>query len=104
MNQESREHSNGVVCLFCRVCTRLPAGLRASEGWRRVVIVRCQACGKEAPYHASEIIDFEERPISAHSLAPLLSASQSPSDKNVIAANDRKVAINPSNVCAISED
>ena len=70
MNQESGEHSNGVVCLFCRICTRLPAGLRASEGWRHVVIVRCQLCGKEAPYHATEIIDFEERPISAHSLAP----------------------------------
>ena len=70
MNQESAEHSNGVVCLFCRVCTRLPAGLRASEGWRRVVIVRCQVCGKEAPYHASEIIEFEERSIAAHCLAP----------------------------------
>jgi hypothetical protein len=69
MNQESGEHSNGVVCLFCRVCTRLPAGLRASKGWRRVVIVRCQLCGKEAPYHATEIIEFQERPISAHSLA-----------------------------------
>jgi hypothetical protein len=70
MNQEPETICSGVICLFCGICTRLPAGLRASEGWRRVVIVHCQVCGKEAPYHATELIQFEERSISANSLAP----------------------------------
>jgi hypothetical protein len=72
MNQELGGHCNGVVCLFCRMFTRLPDGLKASEGWRRVIIVRCQVCGKEAPYHATEIIEFEERSIGANSLAPAI--------------------------------
>jgi hypothetical protein len=70
MNQESgTRHRSGVVCLFCRIPTPLPAGPRASAHGVRVLIIRCQVCGKEAPYQASKIIEFEERPICAKSMA-----------------------------------
>jgi hypothetical protein len=72
MNQESGGHCNGVICLFCRICTRLPDGLKASKGWRRVMIVRCQVCGKEAPYHATEISEIKKRSICAGSVPPAI--------------------------------
>jgi hypothetical protein len=61
MNQElGKRHRNGVVCLFCKMGTPLPAGARACEDGIRVLIMRCRACGKEAPYQASDIIEFKE--------------------------------------------
>ena len=57
---------SGVVCIFCG----LPTPVRASsEGTfathlrrpsTRVSLVRCEACGKEALYHADEIAEFGE--------------------------------------------
>ncbi len=58
-NSEKRLR-DGVVCLFCGRGNALPeAGPRNSEG-RRLVIVRCQVCGKEAPYPAEQIVPLEE--------------------------------------------
>lgn len=55
---------SGVVCIFCG----LPTPARASsEGTfathlprpiTRVSLVRCEVCGKEAPYYADEITEF----------------------------------------------
>jgi translation initiation factor 2 beta subunit (eIF-2beta)/eIF-5 len=56
MNQDSeKRHRSGVACLFCGRRTPLPT----SEG-RRVLIIRCRVCGKEAPYEASRITEFQE--------------------------------------------
>jgi hypothetical protein len=57
---------SGVVCIFCGLPTPVQT---AREGTfttdvfqldRRVSIVRCEVCGKEAPYPAYEITEFGE--------------------------------------------
>jgi hypothetical protein len=59
--QPETQHWSGVVCMFCGRRTPLPVstGPKTSEG-RRVLILRCQVCGKEAPYQASEMFEFQE--------------------------------------------
>jgi RNase P subunit RPR2 len=62
MNREANKlQGSGVVCLFCGRSTPLPeaAEPRTSEE-RRVVIIRCRVCGKEAPYQADEIVDLQD--------------------------------------------
>ena len=42
---------NGVICLFCG----LPTPVEASH---RIYLVRCHACGKEAPYLAGDLVEY----------------------------------------------
>ena len=62
---EAATHS-GVICIFCGRPTPAPAScegtLAAHVGRpnRRVSIVRCEVCGKEAPYLVHEITEFGE--------------------------------------------
>jgi RNase P subunit RPR2 len=60
--EQEKSQQSGVMCLFCGSSTPLPAaaGPRTSEE-RRVVIIRCRVCGKEAPYQADEIVDLHDR-------------------------------------------
>jgi transcription elongation factor Elf1 len=52
---QGSDHSNRgeVMCLFCGHHTVALATAR------NISLVRCQACGKEAPYLVSEIVAFE---------------------------------------------
>jgi hypothetical protein len=49
-----------VVCLFCGLHTPAPENRSVDDP--RVSIIRCQRCGKEAPYPAGEIIDAQDMP------------------------------------------
>jgi hypothetical protein len=60
-NSEKRRLS-GVVCLFCGRGNALPEAGGEDTEERRMVIVRCQVCGKEAPYQADQIIALEKEP------------------------------------------
>lgn len=62
------QYLSGVVCMFCGRRTPLPemTGPKTSGG-RRVMILRCHVCGKEAPYQASEMFEFQEEARSAKS-------------------------------------
>ena len=50
-----------VTCIFCGLPTPVPAwgpsGL-ASHAPRRISIVRCMVCGKEAPYRACDTFEL----------------------------------------------
>jgi hypothetical protein len=56
----------GVVCIFCGLPTPMQdsregtAPRDAPRLNRRVEIVRCEVCGKEAPYPSCEVSDFGE--------------------------------------------
>jgi hypothetical protein len=54
-----------VACIFCGLPTPVPAwgpaGF-ASHVPRRISIVRCMACGKEAPYRACDTFALGEMP------------------------------------------
>ena len=62
---ETATHS-GVVCIFCglptpvQTCHKDTGTTSTSRDNRRVSIVRCEVCGKEAPYRADEITEFGE--------------------------------------------
>jgi hypothetical protein len=62
---ETATHS-GVVCIFCGLPTPVQtsgegtSATHAPRPNRRVSIVRCEVCGKEAPYPAHEITEFGE--------------------------------------------
>jgi hypothetical protein len=52
-----------VTCMFCGLPTPVPAwhpSKFASHVPRRILIVRCKVCGKEAPYSACDIFEFDE--------------------------------------------
>jgi ribosomal protein S14 len=52
-----------VTCIFCGRPTPVPASdpsKFASHVPRRISIVRCKVCGKEAPYRACDIFEFGE--------------------------------------------
>jgi hypothetical protein len=57
---------NGVVCIFCGLPTPVQTSGEGTSAThsprpnRRVSIVRCETCGKEAPYPAHEITEFGE--------------------------------------------
>jgi hypothetical protein len=66
MIEELEQDLTGVICLYCGVHTPLPVS--ASRGLSTdaiamsnppLSIVRCQVCGKEAPYLADEIVVFK---------------------------------------------
>jgi hypothetical protein len=67
MIDEMEENHAGVVCLYCGMHTPLPILMnrRSLTGTfpdsnRRVSIVRCCVCGKEAPYLARDVIVLGE--------------------------------------------
>jgi hypothetical protein len=52
-----------VTCLFCGLPTPVPASGPSRFGShvpRRISIVRCRVCGKEAPYRSCDIFEFAE--------------------------------------------
>jgi hypothetical protein len=52
-----------VNCIFCGLPTPVPApgpGKFAGYAPSSLSIVRCNLCGKEAPYRASEVLEFDE--------------------------------------------
>lgn len=52
-----------VICIFCGLPTPVPASdpsKIASYVPRRISIIRCKVCGKEAPYRACDILGFGE--------------------------------------------
>ena len=62
---ETEMHS-GVVCIFCGLPTPVQTSREGTVATNvprnnhRVSIVRCDVCGKEAPYPANEITEFGE--------------------------------------------
>jgi hypothetical protein len=50
-----------VTCIFCGLPTPIPASGRsksASQAPRHTWIVRCEVCGKEAPYRICDLFEF----------------------------------------------
>jgi len=59
MNQTAdRKKRNSVVCLFCGLDTPAPENRFVDDP--RVFIIRCQRCGKEAPYSAKDAQDLAD--------------------------------------------
>jgi hypothetical protein len=66
---QETESSAEVVCLFCGMHTPAPppqparrSARKAADATFRVSIIRCHACGKEAPYQFSTPSDgYEEQ-------------------------------------------
>lgn len=62
---EVRSHA-GVTCIFCGLPTPVravalkPHATDLSTPVRHVSIVRCEVCGKEAPYLSHEVSEFGE--------------------------------------------
>jgi hypothetical protein len=53
-----------VTCIFCGLPTPVPASDPSKFGSHvpsRISIVRCNICGKEAPYRACDIFEFGEK-------------------------------------------
>jgi hypothetical protein len=73
---EEMEKSAAVICLHCGKHTPLPlpanrerfAG-RFAFSYRRLSIVRCFSCGKEAPYLASDVIVPAKFPVNVSAAA-----------------------------------
>ena len=52
-----------VACIFCGLPTPVPASSPskfANRSPRHILIVRCRACGKEAPYRTCDLLEFDE--------------------------------------------
>jgi hypothetical protein len=61
MNQTAGpKNRRAVVCLFCGLLTPVPENRLADDP--RVSLIRCQRCGKEAPYPADKITDGQDMP------------------------------------------
>jgi len=64
-DSEAPSHS-GVTCIFCglptpvRVTSQKVLATYPPRPSSRVSIVRCEICGKEAPYLSEEVADFGE--------------------------------------------
>jgi RNase P subunit RPR2 len=76
MIEELEDKSTGVICLHCGAHIPLPnSRIRGSSGRisndsnRRLLIVRCCECGKEAPYLAIEITALKRKPKAIGSAA-----------------------------------
>ena len=53
-----------VNCIYCGLPTPVPASDRSKLGShvpRHLSIVRCNMCGKEAPYRTCDIFEFGEK-------------------------------------------
>lgn len=67
VSQDSESITHGVTCIFCGLPTPVHTSSQKSlggyypEASGRVTLVRCEVCGKEAPYLAHEIGEFVER-------------------------------------------
>jgi hypothetical protein len=69
MFREITKDLAGVFCLHCGMNTpvHVSADRGPSEGGvTSISIIRCQSCGKEAPYLADEIVVFKGISIRAH--------------------------------------
>jgi hypothetical protein len=69
---DEKETPAEVVCLFCGMHTPAPppkaarrSARRAADATFRVSIIRCQVCGKEAPYQFSTPNDGYEEQVKA---------------------------------------
>ena len=52
-----------VTCIFCGLPTPVPARGTSKVGSllpRHISIIRCEVCGKEAPYPTSDFIELSE--------------------------------------------
>ncbi len=57
MNKTLNTETKGVVCLFCGVQTPVANNFdRSTPKGHRASIIRCECCGKEAPYYPSEAV------------------------------------------------
>jgi hypothetical protein len=66
--QPETETHSGVVCIFCGLPTPVQDSREGAAPRdvlcpnRRVMLVRCEVCGKEAPYRSYEVSAFGEMP------------------------------------------
>ena len=63
VSQNSEAITQEVTCIFCGLQTPIPAssaGKFASHLPRHLAIVRCEVCGKEAPYRTCDFLDLGE--------------------------------------------
>jgi len=67
LNRGSEQtHLSGVTCIFCGLPTPVHAsvqrgtGTNPSQPTRHISLVRCEICGKEAPYLSCEVAEFAE--------------------------------------------
>ena len=51
----------GVICIFCGIPTPLPPGHDERAGFS---VLRCHACGKEAPYPEAYVIEMPARELA----------------------------------------
>jgi hypothetical protein len=52
-----------VTCIFCGLPTPVPAKETSKVGGRlpcHISIIRCEVCGKEAPYPTSDFLELSE--------------------------------------------
>ncbi len=56
---ETLDRKASVVCLFCGLQT--PVGPDWIAHASRASIIRCESCGKEAPYYPSEVIQMDRK-------------------------------------------
>lgn len=61
MTESTREGTAGVVCLHCGILTPVPEHTRSYEGSAvthrpQFLVIRCEECGREAPYLADQIV------------------------------------------------
>ena len=64
MMEKTRDGNAGVVCLHCGIVTPVPTHTRSYAGnvvthRPRFLVIRCEACGREAPYLADQIVTLE---------------------------------------------
>jgi hypothetical protein len=62
-NEKPEKTNKEVTCIFCGLATPVLASRSsrvASQVHHDVLIVRCEVCGKEAPYHATDTFAFGE--------------------------------------------
>jgi hypothetical protein len=66
MIDQRKQSHGGVICVHCGMHISLPSFTNgsssgtSSEPERHISIARCDTCGKEAPYLASDIIVIAE--------------------------------------------
>lgn len=64
MKQRARGESAGVVCLHGGILTPMPERTRSYSGGAvahrpQFFVIRCEECGREAPYLADQIVTLE---------------------------------------------
>jgi len=64
MTEKTREEGAGVVCLHCGILTPMPQRTRSYSGGAvahrpQFFVIRCEECGREAPYLADQIVTLD---------------------------------------------